>query len=99
MYHVHGKDTIINTNKNTRTLGAGDYPAFEFILKVLSARKSEFLVFHDQKFVARSRVRQFRDLTRCARQKLFILQGIIVIIASSRVLSLLNRTLFIQFIV
>ena len=43
------------TNKNTRTLGAGDYPAFEFFL-FKSARKSEFLVFlvfHDQKFVAR----------------------------------------------
>ena len=49
-YHLVGKELRIN--KNTRTLGEGDYPAFEFILKVHG--KVNFLSFtRDQKFVAR----------------------------------------------
>ena len=43
----------------------GDYPAFEFILKVHG--KVHFLSFKIKSLEPDSRVRQFRDLTRCAR--------------------------------
>ena len=38
-------------NKNTRTLGAGDYPALKVFLYFKSARKSKFLGFHDRDWI------------------------------------------------
>ena len=42
-FSTHKKVSVQILNKNTRTLGAGNYPAFEFILKVHG--KVNFLSF------------------------------------------------------
>ena len=81
----------LELNKNTRTLGAGDYPALKFFFILKVHEKDNFWLSFTIEVCSQAQTRALRDLTdltidqtRASKTFHFAWHSIIVIIVSSR---------------